>query len=257
MAISATHYWILRDMFQQGVFRPGGAILELGEANWYGDVAPIELIDDIRKHVSDPARQQALVTRMERAAESQDVMAPFEIVKIVYEMFFAPFEMQAIDYGGTSTARRLDLNRPAQLDRRFDVVINHGTAEHIFNIAQVFRTAHDYTLPGGFMIHESPFTGWVDHGFYNMQPTLFFDLAEVNEYSLIAMLIEDIAAGQIVQVERRETVHELSAAGRIGNNTMLFTVLRKRHDRPFQPPVQGYYRGALSAAGQTAWREMR
>jgi hypothetical protein len=257
MAISAAHYWILRDMFKQGLFRPGGAILELGEANWYGNLAAIQLIDDIRACVTDPARQQSLVTRMERAAESQDVMAPFEIVKIVYEMFFAPSDMQAIDFGGTPTAKKLDLNTPVQLDRRFDVVINHGTAEHIFNVAQVFRTAHDYTLPDGYMIHESPFTGWVDHGFYNMQPTLFFDLAEVNEYWFVAMLIEDIMAGELVQVETRESVHELSAAGRIVDNAMLFTVLRKRHDRPFRPPMQGYYRGALSAAGQTAWKEMR
>jgi hypothetical protein len=257
MAMSASHYWILRDMFEQGAFRPGGALLELGEANWYGNLHAGELIKDIRKLVSDPVRQELLVTRMERLVDSQDVMTPFAIVKVVYEMFFAPANMQTIDFGGTPTAQRLDLNAPVQLDRRFDLVINHGTAEHIFNVAQVFRTAHDYTVPGGYMIHESPFTGWVDHGFYNVQPTLFFDLAEVNQYYLVAMLIEEITSGTIVQVESRDAVHELRAAGRIAENTMLFTVLRKRFDRSFQPPIQGYYRNALSAESETAWREAR
>src|SRR5207253_2432277 len=94
----------------------------------------------------------------------------FDLVKIFYEIYFDPTETQAIDFDGTSQAHRLDLNRPIVLNRRFEVVINHGTSEHIFNIAQVFETMHDLTVPGGLMIHESPFTGWIDHGFYNLHP---------------------------------------------------------------------------------------
>jgi hypothetical protein len=33
MAISATHYFLIRSMFEHGLLRPGGALLEIGEAN--------------------------------------------------------------------------------------------------------------------------------------------------------------------------------------------------------------------------------
>jgi hypothetical protein len=38
MAISATHYQLLRRL--QPMLPQGGSLLEIGEANWYGDIAP-------------------------------------------------------------------------------------------------------------------------------------------------------------------------------------------------------------------------
>jgi hypothetical protein len=113
-------------------------------------------------------------------------------------------------------------------------------------------------VPGGMMIHESPFTGWIDHGFYNVQPTLFYDLAEANQYRLLVMCIEDLAAFKIVQLETREMVHELVKEKKLPGNALLFTVLLKsQQDRPFQVPLQGYYGKTLSESGMTAWRELR
>jgi hypothetical protein len=258
MAISALHYCIVRELFGQGVLPQGGAILELGEANWYGDGDPADIMDDIRSFVSDPARREALLARLQSAVQQRDKASGFEVAKIIYEIYFAPCEIQAVDYGGTATAHKFDLNEPIQLDRRFQVVINHGTAEHIFNIGQVFRTMHDYAVPGGMMIHESPFTGWIDHGFYTLQPTLFFDIAEANQYRLVLMCIEDTRAFQALRIPSRDTVYQLVKSNQLPENGMLFTVLIKHsHDRPFRVPVQGYYRHALSDVGMAAWRELR
>jgi hypothetical protein len=259
MAVSMLHYCLVRDLFLQGALPRGGAILELGEANWYGDADPLALIlPDINKHVADETRRNALAARLSQIVEAKGPMLLFEIMKVVYELFFAPSNMQAVDFEGTPGSHRLDLNYPITLDRRFNVVINHGTAEHIFNIAQVFRTMHQYTLPGGLMIHEGPFTGWVDHGFYNMQPTLFFDLAEANGYRVLAMCVEEPLSFTVLQLESRDRVHELAEQKRLPDNSMLFTVLVKGpSDAPFQTPLQGYYRKALSESGMTAWRELR
>src|SRR5262249_24136787 len=154
--ISATHYHLVRDLFERGMLPRHGAILEIGEANWY-DLDPLTMVDDIRRFVSDPARGEQLIALLRDLVERKPDEYLFHIAKVYYELSSAPVEMQAIDFQGTKRAHRFDLNAPVTLDRRFDVVINHRMAEHIFNIAQVFKTIHDYTVPGGMMIHEAPF----------------------------------------------------------------------------------------------------
>jgi hypothetical protein len=257
MAITAVHYFLVRDLFEKGLLPQHGALLEIGEANVYSDVAPA-IADDIRRYVTDPARRDRMLERHAELLKTPHRQILFDFAKLFYEMFFSPAEIQAVDFGGTAIARKLDLNEPIQLDRKFDVSINHGTAEHIFNIAQVFRTMHEYTVAGGLMIHEDPFTGWIDHGFFNLQPTLFLDLAEFNQYDIQAMYIEDFNARSVIPITSRQDVYDLARDGKIAANTSLFVAYRKSlYDRPFQIPVQGYYRGALPKTGAEAWMSLR
>ena len=72
---------------------------------------------------------------------------------------------------GTKFAERLDLNLPHDLGEQFDAIINLGTAEHIFNVYQVFKSMHDWLKVGGRMYHNLPMYGENDHGFYNFHPT--------------------------------------------------------------------------------------
>lgn len=242
MAVSAVHYTIIRELFMRGMLPQNGALLELGEANWYGDIDPLAMVHDIRAAITDPLRRDALIKRLSDVVARDDKWAGFDVVKVFYEFCFAPTELQAVDPGGTSTAHNLNLNYPIALNRRFDVVINHGTAEHIFNIAQVFATIHDYTLPGGMMIHESPLRGWIDHGFYNLQPTLFFDVAEQNQYRIIQMIVADLVERTGLQIQSRAELQALAAAKQIPDNAQLFTIMSKSADeRPFEIPMQGCY----------------
>jgi hypothetical protein len=258
MAITANYHFLIRGMFERGLLPTGAALLEIGEANWYGDLDPRSLVDDIKKYVADPQRRDALIQRLSTAVATQGVIAQFDVVKIFYEIFFSPTETVAVDFQGTPAALRLDLNGPIELGRRFDVVINHGTAEHIFNIAQVFKTMHDYTVPGGLMIHESPFTGWIDHGFYSVQPTLYFDLASRNGYEVRGMFIEGLSTKSITTITAREDVHELAKSKLIPENSTLFTVLKRGpEDLPFQVPLQGYYARTLSETEVAAWKDLR
>jgi SAM-dependent methyltransferase len=79
---------------------------------------------------------------------------------------------------------RLDLNQPCRLPRRFSVVTNFGSSEHIFNIAQSFRTVHELLEPGGTALFVLPAFGDINHGFWNVHPTVYFDVAEENGYTV-------------------------------------------------------------------------
>lgn len=235
MAITGQLYRFYKDLQLCSALPQGGSILEIGEANWYGDRHP-------RDFQLCPGREYD----------------PFSVAKECYRKLFGCTDIVSIDNHGTEAALKCDLNVdvPYQLaDRKFSTVINNGTAEHIFNIANVFRVMHDYCEPGGVMVHAAPFTGWIDHGFYCLQPTLFFDVAKANRYQVVNIAVESIAKHSLVYVRDRDEVRELVKHG-IPDNTCLLVALRKMRDAPFQIPQQHIYTNATQS-DTTAWHQLR
>jgi len=88
----------------------------------------------------------------------------------------------ALDVNEQKDAVIADLNLPVYhiLKRRYELVTNNGTGEHIFDQMNVFRNAH--VLSSRFMLHILPMAPWVNHGFFNYNPILFRDLAYANGY---------------------------------------------------------------------------
>lgn len=224
MAITATHYEILRKL----PVRRGSSLLEIGEANWYGDLDPVSV--GLLNHPS-----------------------LFEVAKDFYSQWFEPSRITAIDAGGTSAALRLDLNGPIDLHERFDVVINHGTLEHVLNVVEALKTIHDHCELNGWMIHDAPCQGWVDHGFYCFQPTLFYDLAAANRYEVSRVAIHEPRSRAIIEITDRHHVSRLAKSGDLPAESLIVVAFRKRVNAPFVIPFQGYYSGTLSPQGRQAW----
>lgn len=258
MAITHIEYSFVRRMAKQGLFAQNPKILELGQSNWYGDVSLDKLLNDIGLFVADQERAEALKVKAVGLAQAQEQHWLFGLGDVFWETFLGPHTYHAIDLDGVDErALKYDLNEPVPLEESFDVVCNFGTAEHVFNVYQVFKTVHDLTKTGGWMLHGLPFQGWIDHGFYNVQPTLFFDLVAANGYGKGAFLYAEISPPNIVQIDGRETVHALAEQGKIGANAMLFAALRKLEDSPFKAPMQGYYGRRLDAKAVQRWESLR
>jgi SAM-dependent methyltransferase len=87
-----------------------------------------------------------------------------------------------------------DLNSPttpAGLTNRFDVVFNGGTLEHVFDVSAGLRNIFQMLRHNGVVLHFAPINGWVDHGFYQISPTLFTDYYMANGYDILeSCLIE-------------------------------------------------------------------
>jgi hypothetical protein len=257
MAISAPHYHALKELANRGEFAQHGTLLEIGEANYYGD-QPLDVVLADVSQIADAARRKKIFDGLIDAFN--DVKNPwrcFMLVKWIYELFLQPSLVDSIDMDGTPLACKRDLNQELEFPIPYEVVINHGTAEHIFNIANVFRVMHDACKAGGLMIHESPFVGWVDHGFYCLQPTLFFDVAAANKYDIRYLAIEHIESRMLHEVKSREEIHELARAGKLPNNAMLYVAMRKTADDAFKIPMQGVYAQNVSESVQQAWKALR
>lgn len=101
--------------------------------------------------------------------------------KITDDYFFKSIgfsDVLSVEYGVSESADYvLDLNNEVEeyLFNKFDLIYDGGTCEHIFNIPVCFSNICKMLKTGGRIIHEAGSSGTIDHGFYSMQPTLFYD----------------------------------------------------------------------------------
>lgn len=108
-------------------------------------------------------------------------------------------EVDVLDYSDFEGANVIhDLNSPG-LDSKwagaYDVVIDHGTLEHVFHLPNALHTLFRLLRVGGRLITSTPTSGFLEHGFYMIQPTLFADYYRANEWEInsiqLAWLGED------------------------------------------------------------------
>jgi len=71
------------------------------------------------------------------------------------------------------------------------MVTNFGTTEHVFNIGQSFASIHRLLKVGGLQLHTLPGYGAIDHGFYNIHPCAYLDMARANHYEIVDFLYVD------------------------------------------------------------------
>ena len=181
----------------------------------------------------------------------------YELAQLFFRAIVQVGSYASIDPGTPGSQYRFDLNLPVSIDQKFDLVLNIGTAEHIFNVYQFFKTAHELTAPGGLMMHSSPFTGWPDHGFFNFQPTFFFDLARANRYEILSFICGRIKPLEYVQVRNHDDIPLLIQSAKIPAGSHINVLFRKTTDADFVVPMQGYYAGTLSKESTRFWHELR
>lgn len=78
----------------------------------------------------------------------------------------------------------IDLNTVVQngLNEKFDVILDVGTLEHIFDIPTALSNLIKMLKKGGQIILILPASGAIDHGFYSFSPTLLFDFFQNNGF---------------------------------------------------------------------------
>jgi len=257
MAITQVEYALIRKFREVGILKAGASLIEFGQSNWYGDVPLDQLKSDIDVFAAAGKRAD-LRARLDKIVTEKPHEMLFDIGSIFYECFLDPPHRTAVDYGGTGMARKLDLNAPLPDLGQFDVTIDFGTGEHIFDVRTFFQNVHDVTRPGGIIIHGLPWHGFIDHGFYNFQPTLFFDMAAANGYQVLNVSCGAIEPPQVHSLNSREACVAFAKAGKIPANALLFVAYQKGPKaQPFRVPVQGYYAGTLSDELKNDWQTMR
>lgn len=97
-------------------------------------------------------------------------------------------KIDSLDYSDYENATILsDLNEPISslYEELYDVVLDGGTLEHIFNYPIALKNAMRMCKINGFLVLMTPTSGCNGHGFYQFSPELFVDVLNNNGFSIL------------------------------------------------------------------------
>jgi hypothetical protein len=126
----------------------------------------------------------------------------------------------------------VDLNEPVDLGK-YDLVIDPGTIEHCFNVAQAFKNAAQAVKVGGFIFHIGSLS-MVNHAFYSFSPTLFPDFYGANGFELV-MLQGSHKDGVPIPIHPYQRM-------KIPEECVIHCIARKVEEKETRWPIQWKYR---------------
>jgi hypothetical protein len=200
--------------------RPGARVLDIGTS----ELSCVQDPDSLNRFLAKFGAEQ---------------YSPDELLKMANGGFAAGllrragFGYLAIDIADFPDTLRLDLNRrrlPLWHRRRYSLVLNCGTTEHVANQYNAFRVIHDATAVRGVMYHGVPMGDW-EHGLIAYTPRFFEALSDANGYERIKMWgwAGDEKPFPWATVEFPQPFTFRAA--------WLHVLLRRRTRAPFQPPL--------------------
>ncbi len=112
-----------------------------------------------------------------------------EFSKYLFEKYFQVKSFKIIDITDQEKADFIhNLNfeiTQKHLLNQFDLVIDPGTSEHIFNQSQNLSNIFKLLKNDGMYFFSLPSNGWIEHGFRQYSPTYFYDMCEGNRGKLL------------------------------------------------------------------------
>jgi hypothetical protein len=163
-------------------------ILDIGPQNVY-----FATPDQVRSFVQTQGAaldQEALNREIERVVYFS-TPRPEERTTLFSEITdLTNIEYNSFDVCAALKTEILDLNYddlPGKHRENYDVVMNFGTTEHVFNQLNSFEIMHNATKVGGVIYCVLPASGYLDHGYYCYTPVFFRDMASANDYEILDM----------------------------------------------------------------------
>lgn len=179
--------YYLKYLSEKGVFLEGKArVFDVGSQNLLV-ASPEEITDFVLAHRPKIDREE-LDNLAKKLSERSELGHNDTTLYLGEVLDLTEIDYVSIDiYQGHKT-HIFDLNfqsTPAEYADAFDVVLNFGTTEHVFNQYNSFKVMHETSKCGAYMFHQVPSIGYIDHGYFMYSPRTFVELAEANGYSLL------------------------------------------------------------------------
>ena len=87
--------------------------------------------------------------------------------------------VESLDANNFENATHIhDFNKPVplKLHNKYNYILDAGTTEHIFNVAQVYQNIIDMLEIGGIFVACVPNNNFSGHGFYQISPELYLSV---------------------------------------------------------------------------------
>jgi len=130
---------------------------------------------------------------------------------------------------------RESINTSQSMRQKYDVVLDVGTVEHCFNISQAIMNMASLVKVGGYIIHENPHSGWTNHGFFSLHPTLFYDFYTSNGFEIVNLVLTTRNGDQYeCHPTKRMNIGDL-------RDVNIFCLAKRVEDVTFRFPTQSKY----------------
>ncbi len=238
---------LLSDVFSR--LGLSGRIATLGRQHVY--VSPAEAIAFAAEH-SFPVTDINPTLHREPSLRSRGYISDDSLFQLLG--FSECVRIDNSDYEGAD--KILDLNvkeTPNDLIDSFDVVLDCGTVEHVFDVNASLSHCLRMTRPGGCIIHLSPSSNAVNHGFYSISPTLYQDFYSASgcevEMICLCRMGKNFLRGKWEVYDCSPTDRDWLPLGRLGDGIWCtFAVLKKLEGAEPKVPQQGFYSSTWKTA---------
>lgn len=173
---------------------------------------------------------------------------PRTSAKYLYELLGKVHLYKSIDLNGLYNSIKHDLNHPftdEEYINKFDLVTDFGSCEHVFNVAEAYKTMHKLTKVNGLMIvFQNLYNG---NGYFTFDEGFFRGIAAANSYdiincSYIISSYEKTSSGTLFEhhipmSKKLFNVLNLNKVRSLG----IAAVFKKKSDNQFVYPYQGDY----------------
>jgi SAM-dependent methyltransferase len=175
--------------------------LMLGRQNFYVDGGTLETL----------ARELDVSTTLseDHAAYSEDFFRRFLMAEEISSLDYS-------DYQGAGITHDMNLPVPADLEQRYDAIVDGGTLEHVFNFPVAISNCMRMLRTGARLFIFTPANNQMGHGFYQFGPELFFrTLSPENGFEVERMVAVEFAymESECGSLKRQYEVKDPDAAG--------------------------------------------
>ena len=148
----------------------GGSFVMLGRQRWVGK----------RRKRSAALFEEVLAKHLPDVEEADLANPDNEYAEQFFEKlgFSSVDSMDFSDFENASIIQDLSGKIPKKLEKKFDVIYDGGTCEHIFDLPTAYRNINKMLKPGGVLIGHSPCNNWVNHSFYQINPEMVYGFWE-------------------------------------------------------------------------------
>lgn len=168
-----------------GKLKPGDAIASMGYPDvLYPEDRLLDLIGPERHAKLEFREDSGEICRRHgiKARQIPDAEKLFELYGATLDVF------DIVEERGCEIVVDLNYPLPENAIGQFDYVLDVGTLEHCFNAPQALCNMAAMAKVGGIVIHENPFN-WGNHGFWNLNPTLYHDFYTDNGFEILECLL--------------------------------------------------------------------
>ncbi|MDO8566256.1 MAG: hypothetical protein Q7S04_03675 [Candidatus Moranbacteria bacterium] len=101
------------------------------------------------------------------------------------------YDIDKFDFDRPKIIHDLQYPVDAKYHDFFNLIVDSGTLEHIFDVRAVMENTVKMTKVGGYVLQFIPAQNFLNHGFYQFSPTFFYDFFTANGFEIVeSYLIE-------------------------------------------------------------------